>query len=92
MAKPPKCKLVLVKALKRLSTRSGDAGWITVKQAKASTLEDGYSDGSTACFAAIKDEINQMSYDFPLVNPALYKRVRCWGSIISEPLSNKDTV
>ena len=50
---------------------------LTLKQAKASILDDGYTDGSAACFAAIKNEINQMPYAFPLVNPALYKRARC---------------
>ena len=49
---------------------------LTLKQAKASILEDGYTDGSAACFAAIKNEINQMPYAFPLVNQALYKRTR----------------
>ena len=46
---------------------------LTLKQAKASILEDGYADGSAACFAVIKNEINQMPYAFPLVNQALYK-------------------
>ena len=32
--------------------------------------------GSAACLAAIKNEINQMPYAFPLVNQALYKRAR----------------
>ena len=41
---------------------------LTLKQAKASILDDGYTDGSAACFAAIKNEINQMPYAFPLVN------------------------
>ena len=50
---------------------------LTLKQAKASILEDGYTDGSPACFEAIKNEINQMPYAFPLVNQALYKRTRC---------------
>ena len=49
---------------------------LTQKQAKASILDDGYTDGSAACFAAIKNEINQMLYAFPLVNQALYKRTR----------------
>ena len=49
---------------------------LTLKQAKASILEDGYTDGTAACFAAIKNEINQMPYAFPLVNQALYKRTR----------------
>ena len=49
---------------------------LTLQQAKASILEDGYSDGSAACFSAIKNEINQMPYAFPLVNQALYKRAR----------------
>ena len=47
---------------------------LTLKQAKASILKDGYSYGSTSCLSAIKDEISQMPYAFPLVNPALYKR------------------
>ena len=49
---------------------------LTLKEAKGSVLEDGYTDGSAACFAAIKNEINQMPYAFPLVNQALYKRTR----------------
>ena len=49
---------------------------LTLQQAKASILEDGYSDGSAACFSDIKNEINQMPYAFPLVNQALYKRAR----------------
>ena len=49
---------------------------LTLKQGKASILEDGYADESSACFAAIKNEINQMPYAFPLVNQALYKRTR----------------
>ena len=49
---------------------------LTLKQAKASILDDGYTDGSAACFAAIKNEINQMPHAFPLVNQALYKRTR----------------
>ena len=44
---------------------------LTLKQAKASILEDGYADGSAACFAAIKNEIHQMTYAFSLVNQAL---------------------
>ena len=47
---------------------------LTLKQAKASILEDGYTDGSAACFAAIKNEINQIPYAFPLVNQALFRR------------------
>ena len=49
---------------------------LTLKQAKASIVDDGYSDGSSACFSAIKNEINQMPYAFPLVHQALYKRAR----------------
>ncbi len=49
---------------------------LTLKQAVASILDDGYTDGSAACFAAIKNEINQMPYAFPLVNQALNKRTR----------------
>ena len=49
---------------------------LTLKQAIASILDDGYTDGSAACFAAIKNEINQMPYAFPLVNQALNKRTR----------------
>ena len=47
---------------------------LTPKQAKASILEYGYTDGTAACFAAIKNEINQMRYAFLLVNQALYKK------------------
>ena len=49
---------------------------LTLKQAKASILEDGYTYGPAACFAAIKNAINQMPYAFPVVNQALYKRTR----------------
>ena len=49
---------------------------LTLKQAITSILDDGYTDGSAACFAAIKNEINQMPYAFPLVNQALNKRTR----------------
>ena len=49
---------------------------LTLKQAKVTILEDGYADGSDACFSAIKQEINQMPYAFPLVHQALYKRTR----------------
>ena len=49
---------------------------LTLKQAKESVIDDGYSDGSKACFSAIKHEINQMPYAFPLVHQALYKRTR----------------
>ena len=50
---------------------------LTLKQAKASILEDGNTDGSAACFAAMKNEINQMPFAFTIVNQALYKRTRC---------------
>ena len=49
---------------------------LTLQQAKASILEDGNSDGPAACFSAIKNEINQMPYAFPVVNQALGKRAR----------------
>ena len=49
---------------------------LTLKQAIASILEDSYTDGSAACFAAIKNEINQLPYAFPLVNQGLQKRTR----------------
>ena len=49
---------------------------LTLNQAKASILKDGYSDGSAACLSSIKHEINQMPYAFPLVHQALYKRTR----------------
>ena len=49
---------------------------MSLKQARESVVEDEYSDGTTACFSAIKHEINQMPYAFPLVNRALYKRMR----------------
>ena len=55
---------------------AGMRNGLTLKQAKASILEDGYTDGSAACFAAIKNEINLMPYAFSLVNQALYKRTR----------------
>lgn len=49
---------------------------LTLKQATANILEDGNTDGSAACFAAIKNGINQMPYAVSLVNQALYKRTR----------------
>ena len=51
--------------------QAGMRDGLTLKQAKASILEDGYTDGSAACFAAIKNEINQLPYAFPLVNQGL---------------------
>ena len=39
---------------------------LTLNQAKASILKDGYSDGSAACLSSIKHEINQMPYAFLL--------------------------
>ena len=49
---------------------------MSLKQAKESVVQDEYSDGSDACLSAIKHEINQMPYAFPLVHRALYKRMR----------------
>lgn len=49
---------------------------MSLKQAKESVVQDDYSDGSDACLSAIKHEINQMPYAFPLVHRALYKRMR----------------
>ena len=40
--------------------QAGMRDGLTLKQAKASILEDGYTDGSAVCFAAIQNEINQM--------------------------------
>lgn len=67
-------------------------GWIIPETGRAIILKDSYFDGSGACFSAIKVEIDQMPYAFPLVNQALYKRARRWGSIISELLLKKDAV
>lgn len=72
-----------------LNLEAGLWDGLTLKQAKTSILKDGCFDGSAACFSAIKDEINQMPYAFPLVNQALYKRARRWRSIISELLLKK---
>ena len=49
---------------------------MSLKQAKESVVQDGYSDGSAACFSSIKHEINQMPYAFPMLHRALYKRMR----------------
>ena len=49
---------------------------LTLNQAKASILKDGYSDGSAACLSSIKHEIHQMPNGFPRVHQALYKRTR----------------
>jgi len=49
---------------------------LSLNQAKQSVIQDEYSDGSPACWSAIKHEINQMPYAFPLVHRALYKRMR----------------
>ncbi|MCB4406724.1 hypothetical protein [Synechococcus sp. MU1642] len=49
---------------------------LTLQQAKEWILEDGYSDGSAACFSSIKNEINPMPYAFPLVNQTLYRKAR----------------
>ncbi len=64
----------------------------TLKQAKPIILKDDYSDGSATCYSAIKDEINQIPYAFPLVNQPLYKRARRRRSIIGELLLQKDAV
>lgn len=48
----------------------------SLKQALASIIKDDYSDGSPACYTAIKQEISQMPYAFPLAHQALYKRTR----------------
>ena len=49
---------------------------LSLKQAQQRIVEDEYSDGSAACWSAIKQEINQMPYAFPLAHRALYKRMR----------------
>ena len=49
---------------------------MSLKQAQESVVQDEYSDGSASCFSAIKHEINQMPYAFPLLHRALYKRTR----------------
>lgn len=49
---------------------------LSLKQAQQSIVADEYSDGSAACWSAIKQEINQMPYAFPLAHRALYKRMR----------------
>ena len=49
---------------------------LTLQQAKERILEDGYSDGSAACFSSIQNEINHMPYAFSLVNQALYNKAR----------------
>ena len=48
----------------------------SLEQAKESVIEQDYSDGSSACFSKIKQEIKQMPYAFPLVHRALYKTTR----------------
>jgi len=49
---------------------------LSLQQAKESIVQDEYSDGSDSCMTAIKQEINQMPYAFPLLHRALYKRMR----------------
>ena len=56
--------------------QAGMRDGLTLKQAKASILEDGYTDGSSVCFAVIKNEINQTTCAFLLMKQALYKRTR----------------
>lgn len=48
----------------------------SLKQAQESIISDDYSDGTAACLSAIKREINQMPYAFPLAHQALYRRSR----------------
>ena len=48
----------------------------SLKQAQESVIRDDYSDGSPACYSAIKQEISQMPYAFPLAHQAIYKRSR----------------
>ena len=48
----------------------------SLKQAHESIINEDYSDGTDACLSAIKREINQMPYAFPLAHQALYKRSR----------------
>ena len=55
---------------------AGRRDGLTLKQAKASILEDGYTDVSHTCFAAIKNEPTQTPYAFPLENQVLCKRTR----------------
>ena len=49
---------------------------MSLKQAQESVVEEEYSDGSADCFSAVKQEVNQMPYAFPLLHRALYKRMR----------------
>ena len=48
----------------------------SLQEAKQSIIKDEYSDGSADCFTAIKNEISQAPYAFPLVYRSLYKTIR----------------
>ena len=48
----------------------------SLEQAIESVIEQDYSDGSSACFSEIKQEVRQMPYAFPLFHRALYKTTR----------------
>ena len=65
-----------VKAMAAYNLEARMREGMSLKQAKESVVQDDYSDGSDACLSAIKHEINQMPYAFPLVHRALYKRMR----------------
>ena len=49
---------------------------MSLKQAQESVVQEEYSDGSADCMSAIKEEVNQMPYAFPLLHRALFKRIR----------------
>ena len=49
---------------------------LSLEEAKKNIILDEYSDGSAACFRAIKNEITQAPYAFPTVHQVLYRRIR----------------
>ena len=48
----------------------------SLEQAIESVTEQDYSDGSSACFSEIKQEVRQIPYAFPLLHRALYNTTR----------------
>ena len=49
---------------------------LSLEQAIESVIKQDYSDGSSACFSEIKQEVRQMPYAFPFFHRALYKTTR----------------
>ena len=50
------------------------AGGMSWKNALQAVIQEEYSDGSKECLKAIKKQVNQSPYAFPLIDQAVYKR------------------